>query len=35
MTGREGHMNGYVNSVKDAKIVALMFGGLENLITLS
>jgi hypothetical protein len=28
-------MNGYVNSVKDTKIVALMFGGLENLITLS
>ena len=33
MTGREGHMNGYINSVKDTKIVALMFGGLGDFYT--
>ena len=32
MYHRDGHI---VNSVKDAKKVALTFGGLENLITLS
>ena len=33
MTGREGHMKGYINSVKDTKIVASMFGGLGDFYT--
>ena len=33
MTGRKRHMNGRINSVKDTKIVALMFGGLGDFYT--
>ena len=32
---RDGHINQGLNFVKDAKNVALSFGGLNNLITLS